>query len=295
MKLEGLKQLVKEELKRALSEERLQNQVPTKPGKYKIEYTTDNGSGADLEIVNITQSDIDNATYSGTNSLWFWKSLIDNNLFGRGDRVMNVEKIETSINEEESGNEITQDLAAALKQIAVQMQSQVKSVKPSPKDGELEELGGLGIASLIVGAPGLISFLGKAADGIADVIKKGTDSAVFDASTYKKGGSSNIPPSVGNGLRKAGHALEEFYLESLGGWLQRAFPKKYSGQDVKDKTSKLYDDAHKIYAGLLIAGATVAGFEVVHAAEAVIKGLEGGAAALKTKEIADIAQKIAAY
>jgi len=295
MKLEGLKQLVKEELKRALSEERLQNQVPTKPGKYKIEYTTDNGSGADLEIVNITQSDIDNATYSGTNSLWFWKSLIGNNLFGRGDRVMNVEKIETSINEEESGNEITQDLAAALKQIAVQMQSQVKSVKPSPKDGELEELGGLGIASLIVGAPGLISFLGKAADGVADIIKKGTDSDVFKADTYKKGGSSNIPPSVGNGLRKAGHALEEFYLESLGGWLQRAFPKKYSGQDVKDKTSKLYDDAHKIYAGLLIAGATVAGFEAVHAAGAIVKGLEGGAAALKTKEIADIAQKIAAY
>jgi hypothetical protein len=189
--------------------------------------------------------------------------------------------------------EITQDLAAELKTLAAQLQAQAKSVKPSPKDGELEELGGLGIASLIVGAPGLISFLGKAADGIADVIKKGTDSAVFDASTYKKGGSANIPPSVGNGLRKAGHALEEWYLDSLGGWLQRAFPKKYAGQNVKDKTSKLYDDAHRIYAGLLVAGAAVAGFEAVHAAEAVVKGLEGGAAALKTKEIADIAQKIA--
>jgi len=295
MKLEGLKQLVKEELKRALSEERLQNQVPTKPGKYKVSYTTDQGSGGDDEIITISQEDIDDAINSETGSSWFWKSKIDNYLFGRGDRVMNVEKIETSINEEESGNEITQDLASELKQIATQMQSQVKSVKPSPKDGELEELGGLGIASLIVGAPGLISFLGKAADGIADVVKKGTDSAVFDASTYKKGGSANIPPSIGNGFRKAGHALEEFYLESLGGWLQRAFPKKYSGQDVKDKTSKLYDDAHKIYAGLLVAGATVAGFEAVHAAEAIITGLEGGAAALKTKEIADIAQKIAAY
>ena len=93
MKLESLKQLVKEELKRALSEERLKDRVPTEPGKYKIEYTVDNGDGADLDVVNITQDDIDSANNSETNSLWFWKSLIDNNLFGRGDRVMNVEKI----------------------------------------------------------------------------------------------------------------------------------------------------------------------------------------------------------
>ena len=45
MKLDGLRQLVKEELKRALSEERLKDQVPTEPGKYKIEYTVDKESG----------------------------------------------------------------------------------------------------------------------------------------------------------------------------------------------------------------------------------------------------------
>ena len=93
MKLDNLKQLVKEELKRALNEEGLRDQVPTEPGKYKIEYTIDNGDGADLDVVNITQNDIDDAANSGTNSMWFWKSLIDNNLFGRGDRVMNVEKM----------------------------------------------------------------------------------------------------------------------------------------------------------------------------------------------------------
>jgi hypothetical protein len=93
MKLEGLKQLVKEELKRALSEERLKDQVPTEPGKYKIEYTVDNGSGADLDVINVSQNDIDDANKFGTSSLNFWKGLIDNNLFGRGDRVMNVEKI----------------------------------------------------------------------------------------------------------------------------------------------------------------------------------------------------------
>jgi len=191
--------------------------------------------------------------------------------------------------------ELGQDLEAELKQLASQLKSAVANAKPSPKDGELDEIF-LTIVSTIIGAPGLMSFLGKAADGIADVLKKGTDSAVFKTDTYKKGGSTNIPisTSIGNGLRKAGHALEEIYLESLGGWLKVAFPKTYGSQDVKDKTSKLYDTAHAIYAGLLVAGALAAGVEAVSAANTVVKGLEGGAAALKTKEIVDIAQKIVA-
>ena len=189
--------------------------------------------------------------------------------------------------------ELGQDLEAELKQLASQLKSAAANAKPSPKDGELDEVF-LTLASIIVGAPGLMSFLGKAADGIADVLKKGTDSAVFKSDTYKKGGSTNIPPSIGNGLRKAGHALEEVYLESLGGWLKAAYPKTYEGQDIKDSKSKLYDDAHKIYAGLLIAGAAAAGFEAINAADIIVKGLEGGAVALKTKEVVDIAQKIAA-
>ena len=93
MKLNNLKELVKEELKRALSEGMTKDQIPTESGKYKIEYTIDNGSGADLDVVNVSQSDIDDANNFGTSSLNFWKGLVDNNLFGRGDRVMNVEKI----------------------------------------------------------------------------------------------------------------------------------------------------------------------------------------------------------
>ena len=191
-------------------------------------------------------------------------------------------------------DELSQDLENKLKQLASQLKSSAATAKPSSKDGELEEVL-LTIGSLIVGAPGLMSFLGKAADGIADVIKKGTDSAVFKADTYKKGGSANIPPSIGNGLRKAGHALEEIYLESLGGWLKALYPKTYEGQDIKNPKSKLYDDAHKIYAGLLIAGAAAAGLEAVNAADIIVKGLEGGAATLKTKEVIDVAQKIAQF
>ena len=95
MKLEGLKKLIKEELKRTLNEE-LKNQAPTEPGKYKVKYTTDNGSGGDDEIVTITQEDIDDA--EGSAKIWQYK--IDNYLFGRGDRVMDVEKLENqSFNE----------------------------------------------------------------------------------------------------------------------------------------------------------------------------------------------------
>ena len=182
--------------------------------------------------------------------------------------------------------ELEQDLEAELKQLASQLKSAAE------KDGELNEVF-LTLASLIIGTPGLMSFLGKAADGIADVIKTGPDAAIFKSDTYKKEGSNNIPPSIGNGLRKAGHALEKVYLESLGGWLKAVYPKTYEGQDIKDSKSKLHNDAHKIYAGLLIAGAAAAGFEAVNAADIIVKGLEGGAATLKAKEVIDIAQKVA--
>jgi hypothetical protein len=88
MKLNNLKQLIKEEIIRTLSEE-LKNQAPTEPGKYKVKYTIDGGSGGDDEIVTITQKDIDDA--KGSTKIWQYK--IDNYLFGSGDRVMDVEKI----------------------------------------------------------------------------------------------------------------------------------------------------------------------------------------------------------
>jgi len=193
----------------------------------------------------------------------------------------------------EADTNVEADIKNKLSQIAAQLQSAATTAKPSPKDGELDEAL-FTLASLVVGAPGLISFLGKAADGIADVVKKGTDSAVFKKDTYQKGGSSKLPETVGKGLREAGHALEEIYIESLGGWLTAAFPKRYTGQNVKDKTTQLYDDAHKIYAGLLVGAAIATGYEAVHSFGTIIGGVEGGATALKAKEVVDIAQKIAA-
>jgi len=193
----------------------------------------------------------------------------------------------------EADNNVEADIKNKLAQLATQLQSAATTAKPSPKDGELDEAV-LTLASLITGAPGLISFLGKAADGIADIARKGTDSAVFKKDTYQKGGSENLPETIGKGLRDAGHALEEVYLQSLGGWLSIAFPKRYTGQNVKDKTSQLYDDAHRIYAGMLVGAAIATGLEAVHSFGTIVGGLEGGATALKAKEVVDIAQKIAA-
>jgi len=190
--------------------------------------------------------------------------------------------------------EATQDISAELKKGLAALQSQVKNVKPSPKDKELKELGGIGIASLIVGAPGLVKLLGNVANGITDVMKKGTDSAVFDKSTYKKGGGEKLTQTkVGKALVGFGDKWEELYVDSIGGWLQAAFPSKYKGQDPHDKEDKLYKDAHGVYMGLLIAGAFGAGWEMVNAHNAIVAGLEGGSAGLKTKEVIDIARKIA--
>jgi hypothetical protein len=200
---------------------------------------------------------------------------------------------ETQYTESLFESELESDIETELKQIASQLKSAAQNAEPSPKDGELNEVF-LTLSSLLIGSPGLMSFLGKAADGIADVIKKGADSSLFKSDTYKKGGSVNIPPSIGNGLRKAGHALEKVYIDSLAGWLTTSNPKRYKGQDVHDEKSQLHDDAHKLYAALLIGAATAAGFESIHAADTIVKGLEGGAAALKTKEVIDIGQKIAA-
>ena len=194
-----------------------------------------------------------------------------------------------------SEEEIAQDISAELKKGLAALQSQVKSVKPSPKDEEVNEIGIVGISSLIVGAPGLVKLLGNVANGVTDIIKKGTDSAIFDKSTYKKGGGKNLTQTKwGKAIINFGEKFEELYIDSISGWLQAAFPSKYKGQDPHNKETKLWEDAHKIYAGLLIAGAIGAGYEAVNAHNALMAGFEGGSAGLKGKEVVDLAKQIAA-
>ena len=65
MKKSDLKELIREEIKKVLSEntEDVQGKFPTEPGKYQIDYiTADEDGGPDFpesDVVNISQNDID--------------------------------------------------------------------------------------------------------------------------------------------------------------------------------------------------------------------------------------------
>jgi hypothetical protein len=97
------------------------------------------------------------------------------------------------------------EMLNALNSFANQIEKANDNVKPSPKDEEVNE-GLLTLGALVTGAPGLISFLGKGADLVGKAFGKDKT-------------------KVGTVLQKAGHALEEKYIESIGGWLKAAFPK----------------------------------------------------------------------
>ena len=140
-------------------------------------------------------------------------------------------------------------------------------VKPSPKDKEVNEVGALSVGAAIIGAPGLVNILGKGANLIGKAFGKDKT-------------------KVGEFLKEKGDQLEEFYVASLAGWLQAAYPNKYKGQDPKDQSSELHKAAEKAYAAMLVAAAGVAGFDAANAKNAIVSGVEGGMALLKGKEVA---------
>jgi hypothetical protein len=184
-----------------------------------------------------------------------------------------MQKLAGIINEEEANAE--QVIEKGLEDFLGDLKSAASTIKPSPKDGEVQE-GLLTLFALTAGAPGLINLLGKGADLIAKYISNG-------AITSSK---------VGTALQKAGHKLEHKYIEGIAFLLKKAFPKKYNDQDPFDETSSLHDDAHGIYAAILAAAAIGSGVEASNAVNLIVKGLEGGAAAFKTAEVAQLAQKI---
>lgn len=157
------------------------------------------------------------------------------------------------------------------------LKSASSTTKPSPKDGEIQE-GILTIGALVAGAPGLLNLLGKGADLIGKYFSQGTITST----------------KVGSVLQKAGHKLEHKYIEGIAALLKKAYPKKYTNQDPFDEKSELYDMAHGIYAAILAAAAIGSGVEAGSAVSTIVKALEGGAAAFKTAEVAQLAQKIAA-
>lgn len=93
MKKSDFKQLIKEEIKKILSEN-LQDLKNTpldqlEPGNYYIAYTTENRSGAGDATYTLTPEDIT----SGENPYWFWRAIAgEDYLFEKGDSVQYVKK-----------------------------------------------------------------------------------------------------------------------------------------------------------------------------------------------------------
>ena len=182
-----------------------------------------------------------------------------------------IEEEETPVADPEAEQDAKQGLNGAL----ALLQQGTSTIKPSPKDGELAESMTLG---LIVGAPGIISLLGKGVNGMSSLFQKD-----------KKSGTV-----VGNALKKFGHSLEHKYIDVIGGMVKVAFPKRYGEQDANDNSTELYKVAHGIYAAMLVAAAVSSGAEALEAHNLIAKGLEGGLSAFKSAEVVALAQKIAA-
>jgi hypothetical protein len=195
------------------------------------------------------------------------------------EEFIRMQKLAGIINEEETQLDpiAKKDAEQGLKQALSSLESDLDSIKPSPQDKEIKE----GVAltlSLIAGAPGLINALGRGVNGIASWFQK----------DKKKG------TIVGNALKHWGHELEEAYINIIGDMLKKAFPSTYKSENVHDKTSALYDAAHGLYASVLVGAAVASGLGAMEAHNLIVKGLEGGLGAFKTKEVIDIAQKIVA-
>ena len=202
------------------------------------------------------------------------KFLVENKLTNNS-RILEVAPPAPTNAAPQSDPEADQDAKQGLNGALALLKQGASTIKPSPKDGELAESMTLG---LIVGAPGIISLLGKGVNGMSSLFQKD-----------KKSGTV-----VGNALKKFGHSLEHKYIDVIGIMIKKAFPKRYGQQDPNDESSELYKVAHSVYAAMLVAAAVSSGAEALEAHNLIGKGLEGGLSAFKSSEVVDLAKKIAA-
>jgi hypothetical protein len=92
MKKLELKQLIKEEINKILTESELKDTPlkDLKPGKYNITYTIDGREGVEDSDYTLTEKDIT----LDINPQNFWKGIArDNNLFTKRDSVKSVKKL----------------------------------------------------------------------------------------------------------------------------------------------------------------------------------------------------------
>jgi hypothetical protein len=196
------------------------------------------------------------------------------------------EEISKILNEEKTEKEITSDAEKALQKSLATLKSGLSQVKISPKNKEaasknkeVNEAIGWTIYNLVVGAPGLLSLLGKAVDGVSNFL-------VLDI--------NQDGTLIGRALNKASHKLEHAYLDTIGLALQKAYPDLYpKSMDVHDENFPLYDAARKIYISLLVAGGIGAGFSAASAHSLIHKAVEVGEIGMKAAEVVNLAKAIA--
>ena len=152
----------------------------------------------------------------------------------------------------------------------------------SKKDKELNEMVGVTIAALIIGAPGLIKVMSKISEGIGWLFGLG-------------GGDGNM---VSRFLGKASHWLHKKYIEGIAIGLKKAYPSKYDkdkdGKVDGDMAEKLKTDATKAYAGILIATAIATGIGAATAASSVVAALKSAEVVVDIADVIVIGKALAA-
>ena len=192
-------------------------------------------------------------------------------------------KANTLFEEEKSEEGTTLDAEKALQSSLSTLKSGLSQIKVSSKDKEaasqskeINEAIGWTVYNLVVGAPGLLSLLGRAVDFISSPFDKSNDGTV-----------------VGRALKKASHKLEHAYLDIIGTALQKAYPTLYpDSMDVHNDGFPLHDAARKIYISLLVAGGIGAGLSAASAHSIIHKAVESAEIGMKAGEIKDLAQAI---
>ena len=188
------------------------------------------------------------------------------------------------LREEMSEEEMTKKLEASLKQVAGDAKA-LENEPVSKKNQELNEAVGLTIAALVVGAPGILKFLGKISQAIG---------WYFDVNKEKDGKKGNM---VSRALEKAGNILHHFYVKLIAKGFAKAYPNLYD----TDKNKKIdatefrnaEEDAEKAYAGMLIAAAIATGWSAAHAASTVVAGLKAAEIGVDIADVVGIGTKLA--
>jgi hypothetical protein len=151
--------------------------------------------------------------------------------------------------------------------------AQLKNEPPSKKDKELNEAVGVTIATLVLGAPGILKVL----------------SYITQAVGWLFGANKGDGNMFSRGLMKASKWLHHKYIDGIAAGLKAAYPEKY-----KNKNDKVIErDAQLIYAGMLALAIIATGIGAAHAASQVAQTLEVAHVGVDVADIVSIAGELA--